>query len=174
MLDHINLDWPSNTGTGIINHGPSNDPQVFNITMNVACQCGSIAFRTPTPAPVAVYLCHCNECRRQSSSAFGVSATFPAADLPPLSDPALRARLGVWSRATKSGTTIDCYFCKTCGARIVHHGRSAQGVARPTANIKGGLIEGLSLEGASHIWAREAVVPIPAGAVSWPESPPPA
>ncbi|KAM0324584.1 hypothetical protein ACHAQA_007970 [Verticillium albo-atrum] len=141
--------------------------------MNVSCQCGAISFRTPTPAPLAVYLCHCNECRKQSSSAFGISATFPVEGLPPLADPALRARLSMWSRTTKTGNTLDCYFCTECGARVLHHTRDAQGVPRATANIKGGLIEGLSLEGASHIWTNEAVVPIPKGVVSWPESPQP-
>ncbi|KAM0272914.1 hypothetical protein ACHAQH_008498 [Verticillium albo-atrum] len=141
--------------------------------MNVSCQCGAITFRTPTPAPISVHLCHCNECRKQSSSAFGISAVFPVDGLPPLSDPTLRARLGVWSRATKTGNTLDCYFCKECGARIVHHSRDAQGVGRATANIKGGLVEGLSLKRASHIWTSEAVVPIPEGVVSWRESPPP-
>jgi hypothetical protein len=50
--------------------------------MNVACQCGNITFTTPLPQPLAVYICHCDECRRQSSSAFGCSAIFPKFSLP--------------------------------------------------------------------------------------------
>ena len=50
--------------------------------MNVACQCDNITFTTPLPQPLAVYICHCDECRRQSSSAFGCSAIFPKFSLP--------------------------------------------------------------------------------------------
>jgi hypothetical protein len=50
--------------------------------MNASCQCGAISFKTPLPKPLAVYICHCDECRRQSSSAFGCSAIFPAFPLP--------------------------------------------------------------------------------------------
>jgi len=45
-------------------------------------ECGAISFKTPLPKPLAVYICHCDECRRQSSSAFGCSAIFPAFPLP--------------------------------------------------------------------------------------------
>lgn len=50
--------------------------------MDVSCQCGAISFKTPLPKPLAVYICHCDECRRQSSSAFGCSAIFPKFPLP--------------------------------------------------------------------------------------------
>ena len=56
------------------------DAQIPN--MNASCQCGAIAFKTPLPKPLAVYICHCDECRRQSSSAFGCSAIFPSFPLP--------------------------------------------------------------------------------------------
>ncbi|ROT37860.1 hypothetical protein SODALDRAFT_333617 [Sodiomyces alkalinus F11] len=146
--------------------------------MDISCQCGAVTFRTATPSPLSVYFCHCTQCRRQSSSAFGISAVFPASALPVFPDsgasysPDLRARLDVFTRPGNAGRTLDCYFCRSCGARVVHRGRAPDGSPLPTANIKGGLIEGLDLKGASHIWTREAVVPIPDGAVSWPESPP--
>src|SRR5437773_1616904 len=107
--------------------------------MNVSCQCDAVAFTTATPKPITVYCCHCTECRKQSSSAFGISARFPAADVFPLSD-TLRARLGVWSRPSDSGTTVDCYFCQACGVRVFHRIRDRRG-ERPTVNIKGGLVE---------------------------------
>ena len=52
--------------------------------MNVSCQCGSVRFKTPTPAPIDLFHCHCGECQKQSSSAFGTSAIFPVAGLFPL------------------------------------------------------------------------------------------
>lgn len=50
--------------------------------MEAQCQCGAVRFTTPLPKPLALYICHCSECRRQSSSAFGTSAIFPRFELP--------------------------------------------------------------------------------------------
>ena len=36
------------------------------------CQCGAIRYRL-LQAPVALYACHCQDCQKQSSSAFGLS-----------------------------------------------------------------------------------------------------
>ncbi|KAK6948887.1 hypothetical protein Daesc_008958 [Daldinia eschscholtzii] len=38
--------------------------------MDARCQCGAVSFKTPLPKPLALYICHCAECRRQTSSAF--------------------------------------------------------------------------------------------------------
>lgn len=51
-------------------------------TMDASCQCGSVTFKTPLEKPLALYICHCTECRRQTSSAFGTSAIFPRFALP--------------------------------------------------------------------------------------------
>src|SRR5271163_3572513 len=83
-------------------------------TMNVRCQCNAVAFQTPTPKPLALYHCHCLECRRQSASAFGTSVIFPASPLFPLSA-ALLSSMSVYTRPTKSGGSMDCYFCRKCG-----------------------------------------------------------
>ncbi|KAF5871848.1 uncharacterized protein Bfra_008873 [Botrytis fragariae] len=50
--------------------------------MNVSCECQNVVFKTPLAKPLALYICHCNECKRQSSSAFGASAIFPRFPLP--------------------------------------------------------------------------------------------
>ena len=36
------------------------------------CQCGSVAYAISTD-PLAIYVCHCRECQKQSASAFGIS-----------------------------------------------------------------------------------------------------
>jgi hypothetical protein len=41
-------------------------------------QCSDIRFAVPT-LPLAIYLCHCKGCRKQSSSAFGISFELPTA-----------------------------------------------------------------------------------------------
>ncbi|KAL0936762.1 glutathione-dependent formaldehyde-activating enzyme [Colletotrichum truncatum] len=139
--------------------------------MNVECHCGAVKFPTPAPEPIDIYCCHCSECRRQSASAFGISAIFPADGLVPLSAD-LESKLQVWTRPTKSGGQMDCYFCRVCGSRIFHHVRESDGTRRSTVSIKGGSIKGLNFKKGKHIWTNNAVIPVPEGAESWPESPP--
>lgn len=50
--------------------------------MEALCQCGAVRFTTPVEKPLALYICHCLQCRRQTSSAFGTSAIFPKFKLP--------------------------------------------------------------------------------------------
>ena len=74
--------------------------------------------------------------------------------------------MGVWTRQTDSGGTMDCYFCKVCGTRVAHVRRGGKAVS-----VKGGCIEGLDWEGAKHIFVRSAVVPIPEEAEKWEADP---
>jgi hypothetical protein len=84
-----------------------------------------------------LYHCHCLECRKQSGSAFGTSAIFTSEGLIPLSEE-LESKLGVWTRPTDQGGMMDCYFCKVCGARMMHRARDENGSERGTVSIKGG------------------------------------
>jgi hypothetical protein len=138
--------------------------------MEVACQCNTVRFTTPAPEPLAVYVCHCTECRAQSASAFGTSAIFPAAGLFPL--PAeLASKLQMWTRPTDKGGTMDCYFCRVCGVRVMHRIREPDGTERDTVSIKGGVVKGLSWKGAAHIFTRSAVVDVPYGVERWEGAP---
>ncbi|KAK4658715.1 hypothetical protein QC762_103945 [Podospora pseudocomata] len=152
--------------------------------MNASCQCGSIRFKTPLPKPLALYICHCIACQRQTSSAFGVSAIFPRFSLPanliqpPPSSPTPSSvsssgsppagcegsgnnLLSVYSRATTNGQTLYCYFCKRCGTRLVHDSPN-----KNVVSVKGGCLEGLDWKSAIHIWTKSAMVPIPEGVES--------
>ena len=78
------------------------------------CQCGTVRYRLDA-SPLGVWACHCNLCRKQSGSAFGMSMSVPVE--------ALRFTSGepaVWTREAASGHTVDCLFCQTCGSRIAH------------------------------------------------------
>lgn len=146
--------------------------------MDVKCQCGAVHFRTSTPAPIDLYHCHCLECRKQSASAFGTSAIFPAAGIFPLS-PSLSAHLGLWSRPggeeSQGRKTMDCYFCKVCGVRVLHRIRrdesEGEDTGQGTVSVKGGCVEGLDWKGGKHIFCRSALLPIPEGAERWEGSP---
>ncbi|AEO67527.1 uncharacterized protein THITE_2116411 [Thermothielavioides terrestris NRRL 8126] len=139
--------------------------------MEVACQCGTVRFTTPTPAPLAVYHCQCTECRKQSASAFGTSAVLPARGLFPL--PAeLATKLAVWTRPSNAGRSVDGYFCHVCGVRVMHRIREADGAERDVVSVKGGLVKGLDWKSGVHIFTRSAVVPVPEGAEAWEAEPP--
>lgn len=60
------------------------------------------------------------------------------------------------SRPTASGHTVNCYFCRVCGTRVIH---STPG--KSVVSVKGGCIEGLDWAKAKHIWVKRAMVPIP-------------
>ena len=132
--------------------------------MEAQCQCGKVQFTTPADKPIIVYVCHCLECRRQSASAFGMSAAFEAFELPE----AAREHITVYERLCQSGRTAQCLFCTHCGTRLIHD-RGAGAVT-----VKAGCLSGLTREmvdGATHIWTKRAVVPIPEGNESFEEEP---
>ncbi|KAI2635810.1 Mss4-like protein [Hypomontagnella submonticulosa] len=131
--------------------------------LTVRCQCGNVSFTTPTAKPITLFFCHCTECQKQTSSAFGTSAIYTSEGLFPL-EPDLAGRLGVYNRHTEKGRTMDCYFCSKCGSRMFHRIVDADGKPRQTVSIKGGCIEGLEWNGGRgmHIYMRSAVMEIPA------------
>ena len=148
---------PSNPALGFsrgeLAHHDSSNP-------TISCQCGAVNFRACLPEPLEVYVCHCLECRKQSASAFGVSALFPSQEMRPLLD-SVRPQLGVWKRPTDAGNTLECYFCKTCGVRILHRSILPNGEPKPYVTVKGGCLDSIRLDRARHIWTRSALVPVP-------------
>ncbi|KAI0521555.1 glutathione-dependent formaldehyde-activating [Xylaria bambusicola] len=129
--------------------------------MEARCQCGAVRFTTPLPKPLALYICHCAECRWQSSSAFGTSAIFPRFELPKTD------LLSCYTRPTHSGHTLYCYFCQRCGTRLIH---TTPG--KNVVSVKGGCIDGLDWGSATHIWTKSAMVPIPEGSEAHSTEPP--
>lgn len=58
---------------------------------------------------------------------------------------------------------MQCYFCDTCGSRILHRSILPDGSAKPLLSVKGGVLEGLDVTKARHIWTESAIVPVPEG-----------
>ncbi|KAI1431772.1 Mss4-like protein [Xylaria sp. CBS 124048] len=128
--------------------------------MEAVCQCGAVRFTTPLPKPLALYICHCVECRRQSATKVGTAAIFPWFE-PPRTE-----MLSCYTRPTPSGHSLYCYFCRGCGTRLLH--------TTPGKNIvtvKGVCLNGLKWDKAIHIWTKSAMFPIPEGSESYPEGP---
>jgi hypothetical protein len=109
------------------------------------CQCGAVRYEITAP-PVALYVCHCRECRKQSASAFGVSVQVRRSDF------ALRAgTVRFWSRPTDSGRVLDCAFCPQCGSRVWHE----TGPDGELVTVKGGSLDDpVDLSRATHIWVQ--------------------
>ena len=104
------------------------------------CQCGRIRYRMRAN-PIVFYLCHCTECQRHTSSAFGESLRFKREDMDV--DPGLVSV----SRMSESGKERQGWFCPDCGVRIWH---GTSGSAE--INIKAGTLDDTSwLVPAGHI-----------------------
>jgi len=137
---------------------------VSDVFASGGCQCGAIRYTLST-RPLEIYVCHCRECQKQSSSAFGISVIVPQA--------ALRLVQGTprsWTRPTDSGNELECFYCPDCGSRLWHQQRGAT----DTLSIKGGsLDQRVDLRQAAHIWTSRKLpgVEIPAGVAQFPEEP---
>ncbi len=113
--------------------------------------------------PLALFVCHCTECRKQSASAFGMSL--------PLPRPGFQVTKGeprFWTRFGDSGRPIRCAFCPDCGMRLWDE---------PDPDIvvvkAGSLDNPVDMSAAIHIWTSRKLsgVTIPAGARQFPEEP---
>ena len=105
------------------------------------CQCGRIRYSL-SAKPLVFYLCHCTECQRHTSSAFGESLRFKREDMDV--DPGLVSI----TRMSESGKQRQGWFCPGCGVRIWH---GTEGSAE--INIKAGTLDDTSwLVPAGHIW----------------------
>ena len=128
------------------------------------CQCGAVRYISEGE-PLALYVCHCRECRKQSAAAFGMSLEVPRAGL--------RITQGQpvsWVRPADSGNRVRCWFCSTCGTRLWHESDPPSS----TVNIKpGSLDEPVDASSAVHIWTsrKTAGIVIPAGSRSFPTEP---
>src|SRR5215217_6718430 len=96
--------WASHTGCGVRGLASPTRSRAEGgaMTLSGGCQCGAVRY-VVTAEPLALYVCHCRECQKQSASAFGVSLVVPGT--------AFRLTAGeprTWSRQTDSGRTLDC------------------------------------------------------------------
>ena len=107
------------------------------------CQCGEICYESKCE-PLALYVCHCRECQKQSASAFGISLEVLSADFS-----VTRGTPKYWSRSTDSGRRLRCAFCPTCGSRLWHEYEPAE----ETLSIKAGsLDQPIDVSNATHVW----------------------
>lgn len=131
------------------------------LPMNGGCQCGAVRYQAHA-YPATFYLCHCSECQKQSSSAFGESVRFAREDI------TVSGALGIYERKASSGM-LRCEFCTQCGTRLFHYRASDY------MNIKGGSFDDISwLVPAGHIWtsSKQPWIKIGADELQYAKQPP--
>jgi hypothetical protein len=126
------------------------------------CQCGAVRYEILAP-PLKLYVCHCRECRKQTASAFGISAIVRREDFC-----LTHGEPKSWVRVADRGCRLRLMFCPDCGTRVWH---DREGVDWPTVSIEGGsLDQPLDLRAAVHVWTSRKLpgVVIPEGAAQFP------
>lgn len=111
------------------------------------CQCGQIRYEIQAE-PLTLYACHCQECQKQSSSAFGMSMPVPRDAVI-----MLRGQPKQWKRVSDSGREVTCLFCGECGTRLFHNpARNSQ-----ITNVKPGTLDDTSwLKPAGNLWTKSS------------------
>jgi hypothetical protein len=109
------------------------------------CQCGAVRY-VLSALPLTLYACHCKECQRQSSSAFGLSLRVPAGAVD-VTGPTKAAE-----RSDPSSPPVTGLFCAKCGTRVIH-----RRPGRDTINIKAGTLDDTGwIAPVGHLWTRSA------------------
>jgi hypothetical protein len=75
------------------------------------CSCGRLR-AVCNGSPDKVSICHCNECRRRTGSAFGIAAFYPRACV------RIEGADKRFRRNSDSGFPVTFHFCPDCGASI--------------------------------------------------------
>jgi len=126
----------------------------MQLPMTGGCQCGAVRYEIRA-APLTLYACHCSECQKQSSSAFGMSLSVPRDGFA-----ITRGEPRHWQRSSDSGRAVDCFFCGTCGVRIYHSGSGGS----DWLNVKPGTLDDTRwLRPVGHLWTNSAQGWVPLG-----------
>lgn len=134
-----------------------------SLPMTGGCQCGGLRY-VVSALPLVFYHCHCTQCQKQSSSAFGQSLRVAASSF------CHEGSFATFTREAASGRHLIGHFCPSCGGRVWH----ARAGATDALNVKAGTLDDTSwLRPAGHIWTRSAQASFrpAAGDLVYPEQP---
>tara|TARA_R110002110_G_scaffold190628_1_gene398820 strand:+ start:776 stop:1213 length:438 start_codon:yes stop_codon:yes gene_type:complete len=112
------------------------------------CGCGAVRYSV-TGEPLISYLCHCTECQRRTSSAFGLNFQIPTENLViEKGTPATRVR------TADSGNDLALNFCADCGTPLF-----SAPAARPQIRViyAGTLDDPSWVPVKLHIWSDSAL-----------------
>lgn len=111
------------------------------------CQCRWIRYEIKAE-PLTLYVCHCKECQKQSSSAFGMSMPVPREAVI-----VFQGQPKQWKRVSESGREISCWFCGECGIILFHNPSRNPKIT----NVKPGTLDDTSwLKPVGNLWTRSS------------------
>jgi len=124
----------------------------MQLPLTGGCVCGAIRYEI-AETPIDVYVCHCTDCQRITSSAFSIGVVVP--------DHAFRAS-GKAARSVPggiaaSGRVKSRWVCPDCGVWLF--GNPTQRTASPgiVRIVRGGTLDDTFwLRPATHYWTRSA------------------
>ena len=127
-----------------------------------SCLCGSVKVTLSTD-PVAIGVCHCRDCQKQTGTSFSLVALVPLAGVE------VTGELGRFDTRGDSGLAVERRFCPKCGSpiRTDSDGTRQQGITIIKAGILDdvqGLTPSLQIYCESeHPWLRDtnAVIRFP-------------
>lgn len=106
------------------------------------CQCGQVRYELDG-AILALFICHCRDCQKQSGSAFGMSLVVPGESFRLTS-----GTLKTFEVESDSGRVKTCAFCPDCGVRIFN-------TTSARKSIKAGTLDDTSwLQPDAHYWTK--------------------
>jgi hypothetical protein len=130
-----------------------------------SCQCGAVTYSVMGRS-LFTLVCHCDLCKRQSASAFGMATWLADAEIERLT-----GETDDWVRSTPQGRQISGRFCRRCGSRIFHrHLQNPSILSIKTGNI----VPPNAKTPDVHIWTSKAFpwVSIPRDVLQFAENPP--
>ena len=81
--------------------------------MTRTARCSCVQLRVACEGePEKVSICHCNECRKRTGSAFGIAAFYPRSAV------AISGDGKTFTRKAESGFDVVQHFCPRCGATV--------------------------------------------------------
>lgn len=92
------------------------------MTMDGGCLCGTVRYKA-TGDVVAAGHCHCDRCRRLSSTGHSSFVAVPEATVQLIGD------LRFFDSPADSGNTVSRGFCPTCGSQVLTRNSGVPGVA---------------------------------------------
>ncbi len=131
------------------------------------CQCGKVKYES-TSAPQSLNVCYCNECQRQSGSAFGLSLVVPSSGFKLAEES--RDFVTRFERKADSGRMRGGMFCSACGVRLWHFNPENS----EWITIKAGTLDQkVDFSAAQHIWCKSKLpgIVIPDSAEVYDEEP---
>ena len=110
------------------------------------CLCNSFRYQFKTE-PQTVYICHCTECQKTSSSAFGMSVRVNSDDFK-----TTRGTGKLIKTTADSGRTKKVLFCPECGTTISGKPTSGSFIV-----VKAGTLDNPNwFRPIAHIWTKSA------------------